>query len=679
MTLLIEELSVYQNLFFNAQLCFKNLSNKQLNKKVVKILTDVGLMEAANLKVGSPMDKTISGGQRKRLNVALELIRQPSVLFVDEPTSGLSSRDSENIMNLLKELALKGKLIFVVIHQPSSEIFKMFDRLFILDKGGYPIFDGNPIDAVVHFKTQVHHVNAEERECYVCGNVNPEQIFNIIESKVVDEFGNLTDIRKKQPEEWNVAYKETVENPKIETRTEGIKTYASKPGLIKQFRVFFKRDILSKLANRQYVTINMLEAPLLAVLLSFFVKFFDFGEDKIDRVYSVFHNENIPQFLFIAVIISLFLGLTVAAEEIIKDRHILKRESFLNLSRSSYLLSKIGIMFLISAIQSISFVVVGNMILEISGMWFEHWFILFTASCFANVLGLIISASFKTAKVIYIIVPLLVIPQLLFSGVIVKFDKLHPFFSAQKEVPWIGNLMASRWAYEAITVSQYLDNPLEETLFASKQTKSESTWKRDFWLPEMKRQMATLKNPSNKNSEKEIARKILSNEIKKEEKIWSNLVCESCDEELQTGKDMVGLQVFLARLKEQYNTNFNKATREIDSLYGFMTKEEQESLRNTYSNENLSDIVTNRTEFNKLVIYNNELIQKSDPIYQDTRFSRFMDCQFYAPYKYVFGTKMSTIYANTLFIWTITLCLYFVLYFNLLVRLFSLFSFKKQN
>ena len=93
------------------------------------LLSDIGLGDAKHLKVGSPLEKTISGGQRKRLNIALELIREPAVMFVDEPTSGLSSRDSENIMDMLKELSLKGKLIFVVIHQPSSEIFKMFDNL----------------------------------------------------------------------------------------------------------------------------------------------------------------------------------------------------------------------------------------------------------------------------------------------------------------------------------------------------------------------------------------------------------------------------------------------------------------------------------------------------------------------------------------------------------------------
>ena len=138
----------------------------QIAKLCVQTLKSIGLYETKDLKVGSPLKRLFSGGQRKRLNIALELIREPSIMFVDEPTSGLSSRDSENIMDLLKELSLKGKLIFVVIHQPSSDIFKMFDKLIILDRGGYPIYNGNPVDAVIYFKRLVQHVNSEESEVY---------------------------------------------------------------------------------------------------------------------------------------------------------------------------------------------------------------------------------------------------------------------------------------------------------------------------------------------------------------------------------------------------------------------------------------------------------------------------------------------------------------------------------
>ncbi|HCC70679.1 MAG TPA: ABC transporter, partial [Bacteroidales bacterium] len=93
--LLIEELTVYQNLYYNAKLCFDNLTDEEIHDKVSSTLQNLGLYEIKDMKVGSPLNKKISGGQRKRLNISLELIREPPILFLDEPTSGLSSRDSE--------------------------------------------------------------------------------------------------------------------------------------------------------------------------------------------------------------------------------------------------------------------------------------------------------------------------------------------------------------------------------------------------------------------------------------------------------------------------------------------------------------------------------------------------------------------------------------------------------
>ena len=100
-------------------------------------------------------------------------------------TSGLSSKDSENVLDLLRELSFKGKLIFVVIHQPSSDVYKMFDKIILLDTGGYQVFYGNPVEAVSYFKKIDNQVNSEAGECTFCGTVNPETMFNVIESKEV--------------------------------------------------------------------------------------------------------------------------------------------------------------------------------------------------------------------------------------------------------------------------------------------------------------------------------------------------------------------------------------------------------------------------------------------------------------------------------------------------------------
>ena len=268
--LLIEELTVFENLYYNGRLCFGNYEDHKLVNLVNEVLDSIGLSETKNLKVGNPLAKTISGGQRKRLNIALELIREPSILFVDEPTSGLSSNDSEVIMDLLKILALKGKLIFVVIHQPSSEIFKMFDQLIILDVGGYPIYKGDPVDAVVYFKKLINHANAEESQCETCGNVNPEQIFNIIDLKVVDEYGELTGDRKVSPHEWNNHYHENINTQQNENKKQKIPDSIFKiPSVLKQLGIFFIRDVKSKLTNTQYMIITLFEAPILAGILAF--------------------------------------------------------------------------------------------------------------------------------------------------------------------------------------------------------------------------------------------------------------------------------------------------------------------------------------------------------------------------------------------------------------------------
>ena len=172
--LLIEELTVYQNLYYTAKLCFEGMTEEEIHVKVIKMLRDLGLEQAKDLKVGSPINKFISGGQRKRLNIALELIREPEVLFLDEPTSGLSSADTEMVIYLLKEQTYHGRLVITNIHQPSSDVYKLFDRLWMLDRGGYPIFDGNPIEAITYFKTAANYADAETSACPTCGNVNPE-------------------------------------------------------------------------------------------------------------------------------------------------------------------------------------------------------------------------------------------------------------------------------------------------------------------------------------------------------------------------------------------------------------------------------------------------------------------------------------------------------------------------
>src|SRR5512133_1529369 len=490
--LLIEELTVFENLYYNAKLCFDNLSEEEIVARVDNVLRNLGLYEIRDIQVGSPLNKKISGGQRKRLNISLELIREPAIMFLDEPTSGLSSRDSENILDLLKELARKGKLLFIVIHQPSSEIFKMFDKLIILDTGGYLIYNGNPVDSIQYFKQKIEQANYNESECYVCGNVNPEQIFNIVETKVFNESVHPTETRRISPADWSNLYKEEKKEDKREPGGATPEINFQTPNKLNQFIVFAKRDVLSKISDVQYLLITLLEAPVLAFFLAFLIRYFD--ESAKNPHYTLFNNSNLPIYIFMSVIVAIFMGLTVSAEEIIKDRKILKRESFLNLSWNSYLTSKVFVQFIISAIQALTFVIVGNGITGIKGMMFEYWLVLFTCWAGANMLGLVISDSFKTVVTIYILIPFLVIPQIILSGVMVKFEKLNPEISSPVDIPFYGELITARWGYEALAVKQFIYNDYERQFYPYDKAMSKAKFKKDYWVNTIKGKIESVQN-----------------------------------------------------------------------------------------------------------------------------------------------------------------------------------------
>ncbi len=698
--LLIEELTVYQNLFYNAKLCFDNYSEKEIQEAVLDVLQNLGLYEIRDIEVGTPLNKKISGGQRKRLNIALELIREPAVLFLDEPTSGLSSRDSENILDLLKELTLKGKLVFVVIHQPSSDIFKMFDKLLILDNGGYLIYDGDPIDSIIYFKSSIQHANWSESECHCCGNVNPEQIFNIIETKVLDEYGNFTSERKISPSEWRQNFEEErekiKESEKIGTRTDlpppkerkvpeiSFKT----PSRFTQFFVFVKRDVLSKLSNTQYLVINLLEAPLLAFLLAYIIKYYNINVSN-EIGYSLSENSNLPVYIFMAVIVGLFIGLTVSAEEIIKDRKILKREAFLNLSWGSYLFSKIAIQFTLSAIQAFMFVLIGNSIMEINGMYFEYWLVLFSAWCFSNMLGLVISDSFKTVITIYILIPFLIIPQLILSGIIVKFEKLNPNISNPRDIPFYGEIITARWAYEALAVYQFKENDYQKQFYAYDKAMSISDFKKNYWIRTLNNKVSFIERHLNNEDNKEEIKKnleLLRHEIGKELESESGRIVkfdkldrlypEKIDQE--TIED---LKKYLDILNKYYIKLYNKANNLKDNIISDYQKTQEGrakfmKLKRENYNENLAELLKNSNEINRIIEYEGELFQKIDPIFLDPP-NKFIKAHFYAPRKQFLGKYYDTFKVNIAVIWFMTIILFIVLYFRLLRKALNFFEESK--
>ena len=634
--LLIEELTVYQNLWFTAKLCFEGLPDEEIDKRVIKTLKDLGLDAAKDLKVGSAINKYISGGQRKRLNIALELIREPAVLFLDEPTSGLSSADTEKVINLLKEQTYKGKLIVVNIHQPSSDVYKLFDRLWLLDKGGYPVFDGNPIDAITYFKEAANYADAETSACPTCGNVNPEIVLNIIDEKTISNTGESSDERKMSPQDWHELYMKNREEMTAPVVSDVPPSDQKKPHALKQFLIFLHRNVKTKITNVQYLCITLLEAPVLALICALLTRYAP------PEGYSVMDNKNLVSYFFMAVIVATFTGMSGSAEEIIKDRALLKRESFLNLSYGSYIWSKIVYMAGVSLIQTFLFILVGNAIMGLHGLFWEWWLILFVTAFLANLTGLLLSQCLSSVVAIYISIPLLLIPQILLCGLVVSFTDLTPK-STTGNVPLIGDLIPSRWSYEALAVTSFTDNPYETQFFENDKEKYETQFYHIGFLNELQSHLETMK------SEERQGKEVNPEHI---EVIRENLfrITDYCGMQPYQGdygyESLKGYMAEAERiLSKRSNRNALKGDARVAAFIRQYGKEALLQLKRQHYNTKLEDCVIGADQQHMVEVIDRQLVPRTGLVFL-TPLSRNGKAPFYSSVKMVGTWPVKTLWFN---------------------------------
>ncbi len=634
--LLIEELTVYQNLWYTAKLCFEGMPDQEIDKRVMKTLKDLGLDAAKDLKVGSAINKYISGGQRKRLNIALELIREPAVLFLDEPTSGLSSADTEKVINLLKEQTFKGKLIVVNIHQPSSDVYKLFDRLWLLDKGGYPVFDGNPIDAITYFKEAACYADAETSACPTCGNVNPEIVLNIIDEKALNSSGETSDERKMSPQEWHELYLSNRAELPQPAVGEVPPSDQKKPGALKQFAIFLRRNFRTKITNIQYLCITLLEAPVLAVICSLLTRFAP------PEGYTVMNNKNMVSYFFMAVIVATFIGMSGSAEEIIKDRALLKREKFLSLSYASYIWSKIVYMAGVSLIQTFLFIAIGNWIMGIQGLFGVWWLILFVTALLSNLVGLLLSQCLSSVVAIYISIPLLLIPQILLCGLVVNFSDLTPK-STTGNVPVIGDIIPSRWSYEALAVTSFTDNAYEKPFFAQDKEKYENQFYNMGFLYELQSQLETMNDEQRRGKE-----------VKPEhlDVIHKNLpvLTDYCSMQPYEGDDSYeSLYNYMKQAEDTLARRSNKATLKVNAMMSDLLrrqgKEAVIKLKEDNYNTKLEDIVIGADQARMLDIVDGYIVPRTGLIYLTPR-NNMGRAPFYSSEKIVGQHHIKTLWFN---------------------------------
>ncbi len=496
-----EHLTIGENLQFAAAIRSPHLSRRDRTRRLEAKLMELGLGERRDAVVGSAVKKTLSGGERKRLNIGLDMIGMSDVYLFDEPTSGLSSKDSEHVIEIIRGMA-HNKIIIVTIHQPSSKLFQMFHKAILLDKGGRLVFFGTPTDMLRYFAEaeHQHQFGAELGACPSCGTTRPEFIFDVLETPLRDlsgdiiyeenKRGQLVPSRRYSPEFWRDKYEafRLIQDVKqVSLRKEPVTALPPAAAQKKrlpfrwhdewtQFRTLLRRAFISKLRNRANLVITICVAPVLAVLIATILRYSDSGQYDFASAY------HIPTFLFLSLIVAMFLGLTNSADDIIRDRPVLQRERNLNVRIPYYVISKTLTLGIFALVQCVLFVLIGNYLLQIRGMfWIDLGIMLMTAMSGVS-LGLIISSIVADPKTAANIVPLVLIPQIIMGGALIKYEDMnrnlalvhtltrwfseHPTtergkkMSSKLEVPFVCQFVAMRWSYEEVIVAQAKLNPL---------------------------------------------------------------------------------------------------------------------------------------------------------------------------------------------------------------------------
>ena len=493
-----EQLTIEENLDFAAAIRSPHLGRRERHRRIDVKLAELGLNERRNSVVGSASRKTLSGGERKRLNIGLDMIGSADVYLFDEPTSGLSSKDSEHIMEIIRDMS-HNKIVIVTIHQPTSRIFQMFHKAIVLDRGGKLVFFGTPKETLDYFAEAEHSQSSPHSRggCESCGTTRPEFIFDVLESPLRDLGGDiileennraqLVPARRYSPDYWRDKYEahrlmEEVRQPAA-PRDPAPSTQPSDPRRKerlraveqwRQFTILLRRAFLSKLRNRANLLTTILEAPLLAVLTGMVLRY---SESAVYDFASAFH---IPTYLFLSLVVAMFLGLTNSVDDIIHDRPVLMRERNLKVNLAYYVLAKVLTLGFFAVIQCALFAWIGNALLSLRGGFLIVFTAMFLTAANGAAIGLVISSLVTQSKTGILIIPVILIPQIILSGALIKYEEMnrnldfihvvqrwvsqHPESAippqSDLQVPLICEIMPTRWSYEGLVYAQSKLNPL---------------------------------------------------------------------------------------------------------------------------------------------------------------------------------------------------------------------------
>lgn len=473
------------------------LSRSDRRRRVQAILNYIGLGQIASHHVGRMGERMISDGERTRLNLGLDLTGSADVFLVDEPISGLSSGDADRVIDTLENM-MQDKLVVVTMHRPSAALLARFQKVLVLDHAGQMAFWGPPSELIPYFERAARDLGiiVSDNSRRAGGS---DYVFDVLEAPL-----QWHDMRRRQNSRiWQERYEAHVYRNRAEGRElprEGRRAAtallsmenmpvaalsAHTPReLWRLFCLWVVRTFLGRVRSRMGLYTMLLEGPVLALLIAFTMR------AAADGPYTFYKALHISEYMFLSVVLAMFFGLTDAASEILKDRPLLKRESNYRPFVAGYLAAKVFVLTGIAALQCALYLLVGNAVLEIHYMFWDHWLVMVLTAFVGISLSLMVSSLVRSERVALNIVPLLLVPQILLAGALIHFDEMNdpmPRFLSKmvpdvvergfarlrhriayqderthdiksKPVPLVAEFCPLRYAFEMMFVEQTSDN-----------------------------------------------------------------------------------------------------------------------------------------------------------------------------------------------------------------------------
>jgi ABC transport system ATP-binding/permease protein len=425
------QLTVGEALYFSARLR-TDLTDSEIQSRTVKVLDQLRMADKEHTLIGSPERKTLSGGQRKRVNIALELINDTPVLFLDEPTSGLSSYDAESVVELLKELSRQGKTIIATIHQPSLHIFKQFDDLIMVNRDR-----GATTGSMVYFgpayPDSIRFFNGMSSQFATMPDLAPEMLLSGLTRRTTDDWKLLYSQSTYQRD--FVAARSGKQHANAQENPAGAR--ANRHFDFIQWLALIRRNVIVKLRDRTQAAVLLLQAPLFAVLIA--------------MVYQPLRPENgfaeltgkLVGAHFLMVVAAIWFGCNNAARDIVGEWSVYKRERMVTLQLASYVFSKLAVLFALALIQCLCMLGVVFLTLGLKSNFALDLLVLVTSSMVGAGLGLCISAFAPTTESAIALLPVVLLPVIALGG------GMRPIFLIDSKYRWVTDAIPSRWAFEA--------------------------------------------------------------------------------------------------------------------------------------------------------------------------------------------------------------------------------------